>query len=104
MAWQQHRLRPGTAPRRARAMRCGASRYKDGHTAPSCKAGKLCPSRPSRFTMNLIHPNRATPATPPADRDQTLGEEIANAISHGLGVLLAIAALPILVTRAVGHG
>lgn len=42
--------------------------------------------------------------TPPADRPQTLGEEIANAISHGLGALLAVAALPILVTRAMGHG
>lgn len=42
--------------------------------------------------------------TPTADRPQTLGEEIANAISHGLGALLAIAALPILVTRAIGHG
>ncbi|RYH64473.1 MAG: hemolysin III family protein [Alcaligenaceae bacterium] len=33
-------------------------------------------------------------------RDQTLGEEIANAISHGLGLLLAIASLPILVYSA----
>jgi hemolysin III len=38
------------------------------------------------------------------DRPQTLGEEIANAISHGLGALLAVAALPILVIRAVNHG
>lgn len=44
------------------------------------------------------------PAAPQVDRDQTLGEEIANAISHGLGVLLAVAALPILVTRALSHG
>lgn len=43
-------------------------------------------------------------ASPPIDRDQTLGEEIANATSHGLGVVLAIAALPILVTRAVTQG
>jgi hemolysin III len=50
--------------------------------------------------MNLLHVS----AAPSADRPQTLGEEIANAISHGLGALLAIAALPILVTRAVGHG
>lgn len=42
--------------------------------------------------------------TQPLDRPQTLGEEIANALSHGLGALLAIAALPILVVRAVGHG
>lgn len=46
----------------------------------------------------------ALPAAPHVDRDQTLGEEIANAISHGLGVLLAVAALPILVIRAMTHG
>jgi len=38
------------------------------------------------------------------DRPQTLGEEIANAISHGLGFLLAIASLPILVVMAARHG
>lgn len=36
----------------------------------------------------------------PADRPQTLGEEIANCISHGLGFLLAVASLPILVWQA----
>jgi hemolysin III len=39
-----------------------------------------------------------------ADRPQTLGEEIANAISHGLGCLLAIASLPILVFYAAQQG
>jgi len=34
------------------------------------------------------------------DRPQTLGEEIANAISHGAGLLLAVASLPILVWQA----
>ena len=38
------------------------------------------------------------------ERPQTLGEEIANAISHGLGFLLAIASLPILVVMAMRHG
>lgn len=37
-------------------------------------------------------------------RDQTLGEEIANALSHGLGLLLAVASLPILVNHAARHG
>ncbi len=40
----------------------------------------------------------------PTDRPQTLGEEIANATSHGLGMLLAVAALPVLVMRAVSQG
>src|ERR1700712_2135282 len=38
------------------------------------------------------------------DRPQTLGEEIANSVSHGLGFLLAIASLPILVLVAARHG
>ncbi len=37
-------------------------------------------------------------------REYTLGEEIANSISHGIGALLAIAAIPILVVKAVSHG
>ena len=39
-----------------------------------------------------------------ADRGQTLGQELANAISHGLGFLLAVAMLPILVFNAAQHG
>ncbi len=34
----------------------------------------------------------------------SLGEEIANAVSHGVGALLSIAALVLLIVRAVGHG
>ena len=30
---------------------------------------------------------------PPAERDQTIGEEIANAITHGIGAILAVACL-----------
>ena len=37
-------------------------------------------------------------------RDQTLGEEIANSLSHGIGCLLATASLPILVHQAAMRG
>lgn len=37
-------------------------------------------------------------------REYTVGEEVANAVSHGVGALLAIAAIPILVVEAVGAG
>jgi hemolysin III len=37
-------------------------------------------------------------------REQSVGEEIANSISHGVGLLLAIAALPILVVSAARTG
>ena len=37
-------------------------------------------------------------------RPQSLGEEIANAISHGVGFLFAIASLPLLVVAASRHG
>lgn len=38
------------------------------------------------------------------DRPQTLGEEIANALSHGIGFLLAVASLPILLQFAAQRG
>ncbi len=37
-------------------------------------------------------------------RAQSLGEEIANAVSHGTGALLAMAALPVLVVNAAAGG
>lgn len=39
-----------------------------------------------------------------AERTQTWGEEVANAVSHGIGFLLAVASLPILVWWAAQHG
>jgi hemolysin III len=37
-------------------------------------------------------------------RDQTLGEEIANSISHGVGFLGSIAIAPIMIINAISHG
>jgi hemolysin III len=37
------------------------------------------------------------------ERTQTLGEEIANSVSHGIGLLAAVAAAPVLVLSAVQH-
>ncbi|MEG0015543.1 MAG: hemolysin III family protein [Gordonibacter sp.] len=37
-------------------------------------------------------------------REYTLGEEIANSVTHGIGALLAIAAIPLLVVRALDDG
>ena len=39
-----------------------------------------------------------------AHRKQSLGEEIANSVSHGVGFALAVAALPALVIAALPHG
>ena len=38
------------------------------------------------------------------ERPQTLGEEIANSVSHGIGLLAALVAFPILVTSALNRG
>ena len=44
------------------------------------------------------------PATMPAnDRPQSAGEEIANAVTHGTGLVGSLAALPVLVLGAVGQ-
>lgn len=37
-------------------------------------------------------------------RQYSTGEEIANSVSHGVGVLLSIAALVLLIRQAMGHG
>jgi hemolysin III len=51
---------------------------------------------------------KATTKTAPhpllLERPQTMGEEIANAISHGIGFLLALASLPILAVVTVQRG
>jgi hemolysin III len=44
------------------------------------------------------------PMSSSAVRAQSLGEEVANAVSHGAGFLLAVASLPVLVSRAMAHG
>ena len=47
-----------------------------------------------------------TPNDPPAlyERPQSLGEEIANSVSHGVGLVLALAAFPVLITSALKRG
>jgi len=39
-----------------------------------------------------------------AVRAQSLGEEVANAVTHGAGFLLAVASLPVVVSHAMAHG
>ena len=38
------------------------------------------------------------------ERPQSLGEEIANSISHGIGLLAALVAFPVLITAALNRG
>lgn len=45
---------------------------------------------------------REAPA--PRDRTESRGEEIANSVSHGIGLLAALAAVPVLVHAAVQRG
>jgi hemolysin III len=44
-----------------------------------------------------------TKALASRERTQSLGEEIANSVSHGVGLLAALAAAPVLVLSAVQH-
>jgi len=38
------------------------------------------------------------------ERDQSIGEEIANSVTHGVGALAALAILPVLVVHSLGRG
>jgi len=51
-------------------------------------------------TRNTTSINGSTPGK----RPQTLGEEIANSVSHGIGLAMAVAATPILIIEAVRGG
>ena len=46
----------------------------------------------------------AAPNPSPASRHQSLGEEIANSVSHGVGLLAAMVATPFLIASAVARG
>jgi hemolysin III len=43
-------------------------------------------------------------ASPLHGRSQSFGEEIANSVSHGIGLLAAIGAVPVVILAAVRHG
>lgn len=49
-------------------------------------------------------PRASSPALPADERAQTQGEEIANAVSHGFGLLAILAAAPFLLAAAWRHG
>jgi hemolysin III len=40
----------------------------------------------------------------PQERPQSLGEEVANSVSHGLGLLAALVAFPVLIISAIDRG
>ncbi len=68
----------------------------DGSVCASCpKRRRCCPQRP-----RPEHRGRA-PKEPP---HYTVGEEIANSITHGIGVLLGIAGLVLLIVKAALDG
>ena len=47
---------------------------------------------------------RSNPISTEKSREQSPGEEIANSVSHGIGLLGAIAVTPVLIVAAVGQG
>ena len=70
---------------------------------------------PSQFgprTVRVAYEHRAERAGTPANekqrkrnvREYTLGEEVANSVTHGIGALLAIAAIPILIVASLDAG
>ncbi|MDD5057176.1 MAG: hemolysin III family protein [Sideroxydans sp.] len=48
--------------------------------------------------------NEATAADPSPERKQSHSEEVANSISHAIGLLAAIAGTPLLIAHALQHG
>lgn len=65
------------------------------------KSSKLANQSRSRFVYNRLRMQEVETITA---RNQTIGEEIANSVSHGIGLVLAIAAAPVLIIAAVRSG
>lgn len=86
------------APGRERASQSGA-RFD---------APKPHPWQPSQFEDVRLRDNvddaRQGVSSSKNVREYSTGEEIANAVSHGLGVVLAIVAIPTTVAAALAHG
>ena len=61
-------------------------------------ASSVVPEEPSKARRSSAR------STKKPAREYTVGEEIANSISHGIGAALAVAAIPICVVIAVSHG
>ena len=74
-----------------------------GALSPVDKAAlKAAKQRKKEQRHYLAEKRRAARAA--RGHDYTVGEEIANAITHGIGAGLAIAAIPIAVVTALNHG
>lgn len=78
---------PAVRPHRPNERRHGASHYA-GDVTVARHAGT---SSDTRGTARIGFPDMTTPKRP-----QSRGEEIANSVSHGLGAVGAVAALPLL--------
>ena len=65
---------------------------------------RASPPPPCSAARAVTFPETADPVTTSSLRQQTLGEEIANSISHGAGLVGAIVGTPFLVIAAVRHG
>ena len=63
-----------------------------------------CKFRQTTSIRIRVQSSRMDEVDSSSDRSQTLGEEIANSVSHGIGLALAIMAAPILILTAARAG
>lgn len=98
---------PGPASRCART---AAASGQAGGRSQTPVAWTPSQFKPRTISQAREHKNERANTSANADRQRRnvreymLGEEIANSVTHGIGVLLAIAAIPILVVAAVSGG
>lgn len=96
-------MRPAASEKAALASASGAP----GAPGVSSEAASGAPSFPaSSFPPSASADPRASKRARKKRpvREYTLGEEVANSVTHGIGAALAIAALVLLIVRAVGSG
>lgn len=100
---------PGPAAREDAPLPAASSSRAQEHP-PTPRAWTPSQFKPRTLSEAREHRNEPANTSANADRarrnvrEYTLGEEIANSVTHGIGALLSIAAIPILVVIAVRAG
>ncbi len=99
--WSENRLSPSLRrTSRAQALRARATRLQ---TCWSVEFLGLAGCALQSFVVSDILLGIMTEQARRQHRKQSFGEEIANSVSHGIGFIAAVIALPFLLGAAIGH-
>src|SRR5947208_11605434 len=82
----------------------GAAADHGGHVVFGYFQVSVAPAAPRTWVVRPPRIAVMSASSAILEREQSLGEEIANSVSHGAGLVTALAATPLLLTQAAQRG